>query len=73
MGKRSFTFNRDNCIIKWGKPDSACFFDWWSIHHFYWQGFLLNFPLFIEDKIFEVCLNINHSINNSSFNRRVFW
>jgi len=38
MGKRSFTLNPNNCVLKTGKPDSACFFDWWSIHHFYWQG-----------------------------------
>ena len=39
MGKRSFTQNPNNCFIKIGKPDSACYFDSWSIHHFYWQGF----------------------------------
>ena len=39
MGKRSFTRNPNFCFIKWKIPDSACFFDWWSIHHFYWQGF----------------------------------
>ena len=39
MGKRSFTRNPNFCFIQWKHPDSACFFDWWSIHHFYWQGF----------------------------------
>jgi hypothetical protein len=39
MGKRSFTLNPNNCIIKFGKPNSACFFDSWSKDHFYWQGF----------------------------------
>ena len=39
MGARSFTLNPNNCFIKWGKPDSACVFDWWSVHHLYWQGF----------------------------------
>lgn len=39
MGKRSFTQNPNNCFIKFGKPNSACYFDSWSIHHFYWQGF----------------------------------
>ena len=39
MGVRSFTLNPNNCFIKWGKPDSACVFDWWSLHHLYWQGF----------------------------------
>ena len=69
MGKRSFTFNRDNCIIKWGKPDSACFFDWWSIHHFYWQGFFyLIFHYLLRIKslkyalILTLVLTIVHSI-----------
>jgi len=39
MEVRSFKLNPKNCYIKWGNPDSACLFDWWSIHHFYWQGF----------------------------------
>ena len=39
MGKRSFTPNPKNCIVKFGKPNSECFFDTWSIDHFYWQGF----------------------------------
>ena len=40
MGKRSFTKNPNSCFVKVGKPNSACYFDSWSIHHFYWQGFL---------------------------------
>ena len=39
MGKLSFTYNPNNCLIKFGKADSKCYFDSWSIHHFYWQGF----------------------------------
>ena len=39
MGKRSFTLNPNNCILKLGTADSKCYFDSWSIHHFYYQGF----------------------------------
>ena len=45
MGKRerkSFTLNPEFCLFDLGyeKPKSSCVFDFWSIHHFYWQGFV---------------------------------
>lgn len=38
---KSFTFNPNFCLIDYNyyKPKSSCVFDYWSIHHFYWQGF----------------------------------
>ncbi len=41
MGKRSFTWNPDGiCIFgSWSNPKSKCFFDYWSIYHFYFPGF----------------------------------
>lgn len=40
MGQKSFTFNPNFCLVKLGKANSECMFDSWSIHHFYWQGFI---------------------------------
>jgi hypothetical protein len=40
MGGKSFTLNPNFCLIKFGKANSECVFDSWSIHHFYWHGFL---------------------------------
>lgn len=39
--KKSFKKNPNFCLLdtNWKKPRSECLFDWWSIHHFYWQGF----------------------------------
>jgi len=41
MGKRSFTKNPENCIFgSFTNPKSSCVFDYWSIHHFYFSGFI---------------------------------
>lgn len=39
--KKSFRKNPNFCLVdnSWEKPKSECLLDWWSIHHFYWQGF----------------------------------
>ena len=36
-----FTWNPIPCMMDFNykKPRSACLFDYWSIHHGYWQGF----------------------------------
>jgi len=69
MGKRSFTLNPNNCFIKWGKADSECYFDSWSIQHFYWQGFffIILFHFFKIKKIntaliLTLLLTIIHSL-----------
>ena len=40
MVKKSFKFNPNFCLVKFGEPNSECVFDTWSIQHFYWQGFV---------------------------------
>jgi len=38
---KSFTFNPKPCLIEYNnKPNNNCVFDYWSIQHFYWQGFI---------------------------------
>jgi len=41
MGKKSFTWNpKGVCVFgSLTKPQSSCFFDYWSIYHFYFTGF----------------------------------
>tara|TARA_B110000495_G_C22980090_1_gene576031 strand:+ start:1005 stop:1508 length:504 start_codon:yes stop_codon:yes gene_type:complete len=41
MKRKSFTLNPSFCFIdtSFKNPKSECLFDFWSIHHFYWQGF----------------------------------
>ena len=38
--RKSFKLNPKFCFIRFGEADSKCVFDSWSIHHFYWQGFI---------------------------------
>lgn len=38
--KKSFTFNPNFCLVKFGEANSECVFDSWSVPHFYWQGFI---------------------------------
>jgi hypothetical protein len=79
MGKRSFSLNPNNCFIKLGKADSKCYFDSWSIHHFYWQGFfyIILFHVFKIKKmnhaiILAIILTLIHTLEeyygNTSLN-----
>lgn len=70
MGKKSFTWNPDPCIFGWlTEPTSECFFDYWSIHHFYFTGFayiilhhLLNISTVPDALILCTIVTILHGI-----------
>lgn len=78
MGKRSFTLNPENCIVKFGEADSKCYFDSWSIHHFYYQGFFyIIFHHFLKIKSIKgalfllVLLTVIHGIEEYFGNTRL--
>ncbi len=61
MENRTFKWNKNPCLSDFKMiKKNQCWFDWWSIHHFYFQGFFyIIFHHFFKIKTLSNALKLN--------------